>query len=193
MLGQWPADVKVPCIFQFRERSSDWGRTHFPFCASFRVKTACPVLLVTEILFLRSYFIMNTREHLKDTPGKFKLDVKKRIFTARVIIHWESLPREVVDTPCPQYDYLLFSLEAVKQLDSISDCIFWINYSKAKAYVWIIPSAHFFPHRNRVSPTNLSPKGWEKEEKITEMEAVHPVSQKTGCMEMRAHSWDLWC
>ncbi|KFR09774.1 hypothetical protein N306_07340, partial [Opisthocomus hoazin] len=40
---------------------------------------------------------------LKD--GRFKLDIRKKVFTVRVVKHWNKLPREAVDAP---------SLEAFK-------------------------------------------------------------------------------
>jgi len=57
--------------------------------------------------------------------GRFRLDIRQKFFTMKVVKHWHRLPREVVDAP---------SLETFKaRLDGALSNLVWLKISLLSA------------------------------------------------------------
>ena len=55
-----------------------------------------------EGLFVREWSD-RTRNNGFKLKGTFRLDIRKKFFTLRVVMHWHRLPREAVDAPSLKY------------------------------------------------------------------------------------------
>ena len=62
---------------------------------------------------------MTGQESFKLRPERFRLDIRRKFFTQRVVMHWNRLPKVVVDAP---------SLEAFKaRLDvALGSLVWWL-------------------------------------------------------------------
>ena len=91
--------LSFSCPFNLSSRPSSAPSRTFQWCLKAAYKQE------RERLFKRVDSDGTRGNGFKRGQGRFKLDVREKFFTQRVVTHWNGLPQEVVDAP---------SLEAFK-------------------------------------------------------------------------------
>ena len=104
---------------------------------------------------------------------RFRLDIRRRFFSQRVVMHWKRLPKEVVDAP---------SLEALKaRLDvTLGSLVWWLATLHIAGGLKL--NDHCGPFQPRPFYDSMNtPRKAETLSKFAQRQKKNPVSQR-ACM-----------